>query len=42
MAKKDSNVVVPMFDRDHTFEEARLDVSHLAAGQEARPTATTG
>ena len=37
MAKKDSNVVVPMFDRDHTFEEARLDVSHLAAGQQARP-----
>src|SRR5580704_13067637 len=26
-----------MFDRDHTFEEARLDVSHLAAGQETRP-----
>ena len=26
-----------MFDRDHTSEEARLDVSHLAAGQEARP-----
>lgn len=37
MAEKDSNVVVPTFDREPTFEEARLDVLHLSAGPLARP-----